>query len=207
MQSGRAKVSRALGQRAADERRPVSGVVAGVAPGVLDAARGGRRGPEGRTEVEPAIARDMGGAERPGGNARGGTRTHDLRLRRPTLYPAELLARGGKVGNVRVRQGIIKRMPELPDVEVYLERLAPRTMGRPLTRMTITQPFVLRTVEPSPGDLEGRRVTGLRRLGKRVVIELEGEFFIVIHLDDRRPTALAGRARGRSRIARRAPGH
>ena len=82
-------------------------------------------------------------------------------------------------------------MPELPDVQVYLERLAPRTVGRPLTRMTIAKPFVLRTVEPAPGDVDGRRVIGLRRLGKRIVFELEGEFFVVIHL------MIAGRLRWR----------
>ena len=82
-------------------------------------------------------------------------------------------------------------MPELPDVELYLERLAPRTVGQPLVRMTIAKPFVLRTVEPAPGDLDGRRVIGLRRLGKRIVFELDGEFFIVIHL------MIAGRLRWR----------
>jgi formamidopyrimidine-DNA glycosylase len=129
-----------------------------------------------------------------GGNARGGTRTHDLRLRRPTLYPAELLARGGKVGNVRVRQGIIKRMPELPDVQLYLDRLAPRTVGGPLICMSVAKPFVLRTVEPTPADLEGRRVVGLRRMGKRIVIELDGEVFVVIHL------MIAGRLRWRDTV-------
>jgi formamidopyrimidine-DNA glycosylase len=82
-------------------------------------------------------------------------------------------------------------MPELPDVSLYIEQLAARTMGRPLVRMTIVKPFVLRTVEPTPGDLEGRRVTGVRRMGKRVVVELEGERFIVIHL------MIAGRLRWR----------
>ena len=60
-------------------------------------------------------------------------------------------------------------MPELPDVVVYLECLAPRILGRPLERVTIVNPFVLRTVEPPIAAAEGRRVTALRRLGKRLV--------------------------------------
>ncbi len=82
-------------------------------------------------------------------------------------------------------------MPELPDVEVYLERLVPRTVGQALTRLTIAKPFVLRTVQPAPGDLDGRRVIGLRRLGKRIVFAFEGELFVVIHL------MIAGRLRWR----------
>jgi formamidopyrimidine-DNA glycosylase len=82
-------------------------------------------------------------------------------------------------------------MPELPDVELYIEQLARRTVGRPLVHMAIAKPFVLRSVDPAPGDLEGHRVTGVRRLGKRIVIELEGELFIVIHL------MIAGRLRWR----------
>jgi formamidopyrimidine-DNA glycosylase len=73
-------------------------------------------------------------------------------------------------------------MPELPDVVVYVERLAARIVGRTLDRIRIRSPFVLRTVTPPPDALEGRTVRGVRRLGKRIVIELEGELFVVIHL-------------------------
>src|ERR1700759_1799312 len=73
-------------------------------------------------------------------------------------------------------------MPELPDVTVYLEALDARITGHTLTRIRLGNPFVLRTVEPSAQEVAGRRVVGLHRLGKRIVIELEGEFFIVIHL-------------------------
>ena len=73
-------------------------------------------------------------------------------------------------------------MPELPDVTVYIEALEKRIAGQPLTKLRLANPFVLRTVEPAPSDLVGRRVVSLRRVGKRIVIGLEGELFIVIHL-------------------------
>jgi formamidopyrimidine-DNA glycosylase len=73
-------------------------------------------------------------------------------------------------------------MPELPDVVVYLERLRPRIEGQPLERIRLSSPFLLRTVEPPPDAVRGRKVVGLRRLGKRLVIALEGEAFLVLHL-------------------------
>lgn len=82
-------------------------------------------------------------------------------------------------------------MPELPDVVVYIEALERRILGQPLERMRIVSPFVLRSVEPPISEAEGRRVVGLRRLGKRIVWELEGELFLVIHL------MVAGRLRWR----------
>lgn len=73
-------------------------------------------------------------------------------------------------------------MPELPDVTVYIEALEERIIGDVFEKLVLGNPFVLRTVAPTPAELEGKRVVGLRRLGKRVVIELEEELFIVIHL-------------------------
>lgn len=73
-------------------------------------------------------------------------------------------------------------MPELPDVAIYIEALERRVGGATLETMRFSSAFVLRTVTPSPGDLEGRRVERLSRIGKRIVIALEGGFFIVIHL-------------------------
>jgi formamidopyrimidine-DNA glycosylase len=67
-------------------------------------------------------------------------------------------------------------------VTVYIEALQQRLMGQPLTKLRLANPFVLRTVEPAPADLAGRQVVGIRRLGKRIVIALEGDLFIVIHL-------------------------
>ncbi|HEV8660587.1 MAG TPA: DNA-formamidopyrimidine glycosylase family protein [Thermoanaerobaculia bacterium] len=73
-------------------------------------------------------------------------------------------------------------MPELPDVTVYLEALERRLVGDELIRIRLANPFLLRTVTPAPDELAEKRVVGLRRIGKRIVIELEGELFIVIHL-------------------------
>ena len=73
-------------------------------------------------------------------------------------------------------------MPELPDIVVYLEALAPRVLGQPLERLVVGDPFVLRSVAPPPADLEGRRVESLERIGKRLVLGLDSERFIVIHL-------------------------
>ncbi len=73
-------------------------------------------------------------------------------------------------------------MPELPDVVAYLTALEPRVLGRRLTRLRLASPFVLRSVDPPVSDVEGRTVVGLRRLGKRIVLALEGGIFVVIHL-------------------------
>ncbi len=73
-------------------------------------------------------------------------------------------------------------MPELPDVTVYLEALEARVLGHSLDKLRLTNPFVLRTVEPGPADVAGKKVTSLRRLGKRIVLGLEDDLFIVIHL-------------------------
>ncbi len=73
-------------------------------------------------------------------------------------------------------------MPELPDVTIYLEALQSRLLGRTLNKVRLASPFVLRTVEPSPRELEGKTVLELRRLGKRIVLGFEGELFLVIHL-------------------------
>lgn len=80
-------------------------------------------------------------------------------------------------------------MPELPDVTVYTERLAALSVDRPLKRLRVASPFVLRTVEPPLASAEGRTVRGVRRLGKRIVLELEDQLFVVIHL------MIAGRLR------------
>jgi formamidopyrimidine-DNA glycosylase len=73
-------------------------------------------------------------------------------------------------------------MPELPDVIVYIEAITQRIEGATLERIRFASPFVLRSVTPAPGDLAGRTVIGVRRIGKRIIIELDGSFFIVIHL-------------------------
>ena len=80
-------------------------------------------------------------------------------------------------------------MPELPDVVIYCEALAARIGGQVLERVRLISPFVLRTAVPPIGDVEGKRVVGVERLGKRIVIALEGDLFLVIHL------MIAGRLR------------
>lgn len=86
-------------------------------------------------------------------------------------------------------------MPELPDIQVYVERLIPRIVGQPLLALTITKPFVLRTVDPPIADAVGRRFTGVRRSGKRIVLGLDDDRFLVLHL------MIAGRLRWRDAVA------
>ena len=73
-------------------------------------------------------------------------------------------------------------MPELPDIELYLHALGPRLLSSTLERVRLTSPFLVRSVDPPLQRVEGRRVVGLRRLGKRIVWELDDELFVVIHL-------------------------
>jgi formamidopyrimidine-DNA glycosylase len=73
-------------------------------------------------------------------------------------------------------------VPELPEVVCYIEHVARRTVGRPLTALRILNPFVLRSVEPPPSAFVGRTVTGVRRLGKRIAIGFDGDLWAVIHL-------------------------
>lgn len=73
-------------------------------------------------------------------------------------------------------------MPELPDVEAYLDALRPRIGGRALDRVRLSSPFLLRTIEPPLDFFRGRSVTDLRRVGKRIAIGFEGELWAVLHL-------------------------
>jgi formamidopyrimidine-DNA glycosylase len=73
-------------------------------------------------------------------------------------------------------------MPELPDIMLYLDALAPRIAGARLERVRVPSPFLLRSVDPPLAAAAGRTVAGLSRLGKRIVIELDGEVFLVLHL-------------------------
>ena len=91
-------------------------------------------------------------------------------------------------------------MPELPDVVAYIEALEPRVVGEPLERVRLVSPFFVRSFDPPVSAAEGRRVEGLRRLGKRIAFALEGDLFLVVHL------MIAGRLRWRERgvkLARR----
>ena len=73
-------------------------------------------------------------------------------------------------------------MPELPDLTIYIEALSARISGEILRDIRVASPFVLRSVEPSIEVLVNHKVTGFNRIGKRVIIELEDEYYIVIHL-------------------------
>ncbi|HUK22398.1 MAG TPA: DNA-formamidopyrimidine glycosylase family protein [Gemmatimonadales bacterium] len=86
-------------------------------------------------------------------------------------------------------------MPELPDVNVYVEALEQRIVGQSLEQIRLASPFLVRSVEPPLQDSLGRTVTGVRRLGKRIVIALEPDLYLVLHL------MIAGRLRWRERGA------
>ena len=73
-------------------------------------------------------------------------------------------------------------MPELPDIVLYLEHLAPRVVHETLERVIVRSPFLVRTFDPPISEAAGKQVLGLRRLGKRIVFELEGGLFLVVHL-------------------------
>ncbi|MBX3390811.1 MAG: hypothetical protein KF691_15285 [Phycisphaeraceae bacterium] len=73
-------------------------------------------------------------------------------------------------------------MPELPDIEAYIGALRPRVIGRELSRITIKGPFLLRTFEPPIEEAEGKEVVSVERLGKRIVLGLADELFLVLHL-------------------------
>jgi len=83
-------------------------------------------------------------------------------------------------------------MPELPDVTVYTEALDARIAGETLQRVRLASPFLLRSVDPPLAEATNRKVIGLRRLGKRIVIGLEGDIFLMLHL------MIAGRLHWRS---------
>jgi formamidopyrimidine-DNA glycosylase len=76
----------------------------------------------------------------------------------------------------------LKAVPELPDITAYLTALEPRILGRTLERVRLASVFVLRTIDPPVSATEGKTVTGLRRIGKRIAIGVEGDVWLVIHL-------------------------
>ncbi len=86
-------------------------------------------------------------------------------------------------------------MPELPDLTVYLETIGAKTIGEPLEHARVASPFLVRTVDPPLRACEGKRVLGLRRVGKRIVLALEEDLFLVVHL------MISGRFRWKDRGA------
>ncbi|MGD0737814.1 MAG: DNA-formamidopyrimidine glycosylase family protein [Terracidiphilus sp.] len=73
-------------------------------------------------------------------------------------------------------------MPELPDIAAYITALETRILGQPLERVRLASVFLLRTVDPPLASVEGRTVTALRRIGKRIAIGVEGDLWLVLHL-------------------------
>ena len=73
-------------------------------------------------------------------------------------------------------------MPELPDVAAYISALEPRIVGRPLERVRLANPFLLRTAEPPIASVEGHVVRELRRVGKRIAIGFDDDLWLVLHL-------------------------
>lgn len=73
-------------------------------------------------------------------------------------------------------------MPELPEITTYIEAFRPRIVGRVLEQVRLRSPSLLRTFDPPLSQVAGRRVTGLQRIGKRIVWEVEGDLFLIFHL-------------------------
>src|SRR5438270_4641783 len=73
-------------------------------------------------------------------------------------------------------------MPELPDITAYIDALESRIVGQPLERVRLASAFLLRTTQPPLGDVEGRTVRELRRVGKRIAFGVEGDLWLVLHL-------------------------
>ena len=73
-------------------------------------------------------------------------------------------------------------MPELPDLSAYIDSLERRVVGRKLLALRVANPFLLRTAVPPISSVEGKKVIGLRRVGKRIVFAFEGDLFLVLHL-------------------------
>jgi formamidopyrimidine-DNA glycosylase len=87
-------------------------------------------------------------------------------------------------------------MPELPDITAYITALDARIVGRALERVAISSPFLLRTFDPPLPSTEGRTVTSLRRIGKRIAIGVDGDLWLVLHL------MIAGRLHWKAPIAK-----
>lgn len=86
-------------------------------------------------------------------------------------------------------------MPELPDVVVYLEKLEERILGQRLDKIRLVSPFLLRSADPPLSAAEGKQVVALTRIGKRIIIGLDEDLFLLLHL------MIAGRLRWRARGA------
>ncbi|HEY6463060.1 MAG TPA: DNA-formamidopyrimidine glycosylase family protein, partial [Polyangiaceae bacterium] len=91
---------------------------------------------------------------------------------------------------------ILVLVPELPDVELYVEHVRRRVLGEPLEHVRVASPFLVRSFDPPVRAAEGKRVRGVHRMGKRVVLDLDDDLHLVIHL------MVAGRLRWKDRGAK-----
>ena len=73
-------------------------------------------------------------------------------------------------------------MPELPDITIYIEALRRVAGGQKLDKLQISDPFVLRSVDPAPDDFDGHTLVDVSRLGKRIILSFSGDLHVVIHL-------------------------
>jgi formamidopyrimidine-DNA glycosylase len=89
-----------------------------------------------------------------------------------------------------------RAVPELPDVEVYVDHLRRRVVGQPLEHARVASPFLVRSFDPPMRAVEGKRVIGVHRMGKRIVFDMEDDLHLVLHL------MIAGRLRWRDRGAK-----
>jgi formamidopyrimidine-DNA glycosylase len=87
-------------------------------------------------------------------------------------------------------------MPELPDIAAYIGALESRIVGQPIEQVRLASPFLLRTAQPPIASVNGRAVRELRRIGKRIAIGVDGDFWLVLHL------MIAGRLHWRPRLAK-----
>jgi formamidopyrimidine-DNA glycosylase len=73
-------------------------------------------------------------------------------------------------------------MPELPDVAAYISALEPRIVGQPLEHVRVSSPFLVRSFDPPLREVEGKKVRTVHRLGKRIVLDLDADLHLVLHL-------------------------
>lgn len=85
-------------------------------------------------------------------------------------------------------------MPELPDITVYIDALEARILGEPLEGIRLKSMFLLRTFEPRPAEVQGKHVREIRRMGKRIVLGMEDDLFLVLHL------MIAGRLQWKDKV-------
>ena len=149
---------------------------------------------------ESALRRDAGGKRRKQRRRREASGTRKAKNGGSQRYGMQRSA-GRRRSQGRSVQKMWRRlhagwMPELPDIAAYISALEPRIVGHPLVRVRLGNAFLLRTVEPGIGEVEGRVVRGMRRVGKRIAIGVDGDLWLVLHL------MIAGRLHWRAAGAR-----